>query len=225
MYATVGDNTGYFVEFKGAYFPIEFDFTHCFLFLVKYNKQKSCWEFNKLPTEEYHPDIPDSEVTDWSEWGPIDKESSDNSDTEDTKSEGQPENIDIKIPTQDEERSKRQWEKLAESIPILTWPRSNTATSRLPPITTVMATQTMTEPIQAITTEGEQSSPKRVEDLQEKTLTQYGLADQEIASACPVEVEVAVEVVVEETVEEEEMAAEEITEEEETSKTKVSATR
>ena len=45
-------------------------------------------------------------------------------------------------------KSERQLEKLAEHIPTLSRPRSHTATSRLPPITTVMATQTTTEPIQ-----------------------------------------------------------------------------
>ena len=63
-YTTVGNDTGYFVEFKGTYFPIEFNFMNCFWFLVKYNKQKSCWKSNKLPTKEYHLNIIDSEVTD-----------------------------------------------------------------------------------------------------------------------------------------------------------------
>ena len=160
-YATVGDNTGYFMKFKGVYLPIEFDFTHCFWYFVKYNTQKSCWESNKLPTEEYNLDIPDYHVTNQSEWGPLDREKSNNSNIEDNKSEGQPKSIDIKIPTKEEEKSERQLEKLDESIPVLTQPRSNTATSRLPPITTIMATQTMTEPTQAIAAEGEVSSTQR----------------------------------------------------------------
>ena len=63
-YTTIGDNTGYFMKFKGVYFPIEFHFTHCFWYLVKYNTQKSCWESNKLPTEDYNLDIPDYHIVD-----------------------------------------------------------------------------------------------------------------------------------------------------------------
>ena len=156
-YTTVGDDTGYFIQFKGMYFPIEFIFTNCFWYLVKYNKQKSCWESNKIPTEDYNLNIPDNKVTDWSELGPINGATSNHSDVEDTRSEGQPESIDIKIPTLEEEKRERQLEKLAVSIPTLTRPRSNPATSRLPPITTVMTTQTITEPIQAIASEGERT--------------------------------------------------------------------
>ena len=140
------------------YFPVAFDFTHCFWFIVKYNNQKSCWESHKLPPKDYNLDIPDSEVTDQSEWGPIDNDNSDQSDHEDNKSMGHPESIDIKIPTEEEAKSERQLEKLAESIPILTRPRSCTATSRLPPIVTVMTTQTTTKPMQTITNEEEPSN-------------------------------------------------------------------
>ena len=63
-YVTVGDDTGYFVKYKSAYFHIEFDFTHCFWYLVKYNTQKSCWESNKLPTEDYNLDIQDYHIID-----------------------------------------------------------------------------------------------------------------------------------------------------------------
>ena len=126
---------------------------HCFWYIVKYNNQKSCWESYKLPLKEYNLDIPDSKVTNRSEWGPIDNTNYDQSDAEDNKSIGQPESIDIKIPTEEEAKSERQLEKLAESIPILTRPRSHTATSRLPPITTVMTTQTTTDPMQTLATE------------------------------------------------------------------------
>ena len=161
VYATVGDDTGYFAKLKGAYFPIEFDFTHYFWYLVKYNTQKSCWESNKLPTEEYSLEIPNYHIIDRSKRGPINGAQSNHSDIEDNKSEGHPESIDIKIPSKEEEESKRKLEKLAESIPLLTRPRSNTATYRLPPITTVMSTQVMTEPAQTIATEGEASSAQR----------------------------------------------------------------
>ena len=109
---------------------------------------------HKLPEEDYHLDIPDSEVTDRSEWGPINngKDSSDE-EQDNNKSEAQLESIDIKIPTQEEEKSERQLEKLAEYIPTLSRLRSHTATTRLPPITTVMAMQTTTKPTQTLTPE------------------------------------------------------------------------
>ena len=103
----VGDETGYYAYHQGSYFPVEFDFTHCFWFIVKYNNQKSCWESYKLPTEDFGLNILDSEVTDRSEWGPIDDRHSDHSDEEDTKSEGHPESINIKIPTKEEETFER----------------------------------------------------------------------------------------------------------------------
>ena len=73
---------------------------HCFWYIVKYDNQRSCWVSYKLPSEDYNLDIPDSEVTNRSEWGPIDdgKDSSDE-EQDDNKSEAQPESIDIKIPT------------------------------------------------------------------------------------------------------------------------------
>ena len=145
---------------NGLFIPVEFDFTNCFWYIVKYNNQQSCWLSHELPKPEYGLEILDSEVTDRSKWGPIDngKDDSDQSDQEETKSEAHLESIDIKIPTQEEERSERQLEKLAEHIPTLSRPRSYTATSRLPPIATVMATQTTTEPTQVLPLEEDPSS-------------------------------------------------------------------
>ena len=129
QYTPEGDEQGYIVYHNGLFIPVEFDFTHCFWYIIKYDNQQSCWVSHKLPKPEYCLDILDSEVTDRSEWGPIDddKDDSDLSDHKETKSEGQPESIDIKIPTQDEEKSERQLEKLAEHIPTLSRPRSHTA--------------------------------------------------------------------------------------------------
>ena len=161
VFEKVGDKTGYFVYHQGLFFPIEFDFTHCFWFIVKYNNQKSCWESYKLPTQDFGLNIPDSEVTDQSEWGPIDDGCSDKSGDKDTKSEGQPESIDIKVSTKEEERSKKQLGKQAEFIPTLSGPRSHTATSRLPPITTVMTTQTTIKPMQTVPPKEETSTIQR----------------------------------------------------------------
>ena len=112
VYTPEGDEQGYFTYHNGLFSPVEFDFTHCFWYIVKYNDQQSCWLSHKLPKPEYSLEIPDSEVTDRSEWGPIDdgRDDSDQSDQEETKSEAHPESIDIKIPTQEEERSERQLE-------------------------------------------------------------------------------------------------------------------
>ena len=119
-YTPEGDKQGYFVYHNGSFVPVEFDFTHCFWYIVKYDDQKSCWVSHKLPSLSYGLDIPDSEVTDRSKWGPIDdgKDSSDEEE-EDAKSTGRPESIDIKIPTKEEEKSERQLEKLAEQFPTL----------------------------------------------------------------------------------------------------------
>ena len=75
------------------------------------------------------------------------------------------------------------------------------------PITTIMATQTMTEPTQAIAAEGERSFAQKVEDPQEKILTLDSLADQETPLIYQEEVaEEAAQEATEETVEEEERA-------------------
>ena len=86
---------------------------------------------------------------------PIDngKDSSDEEEEEeDSRSTGHPESIDVKVPTQEEEKTERQLEKLDEQFPTLSRPRSHPASSRLPPITTVMATQTTTELTQTLAT-------------------------------------------------------------------------
>ena len=100
IYTPEGDEQGYFVYHNGSFIPVEFDFTHCFWYTVKYNNQRSGWASHKLLLPEHGLDILDSEVTDRSEWGPID-DSKDSSDKveEDAKSTGHPESIDIKIPT------------------------------------------------------------------------------------------------------------------------------
>ena len=72
VYTPKGDEQGYFVYYNRIFTPVEFDFTHCFWYIVKYNDQQSCWLSHKLPKPEYGLDIPDSEVTDRSDWGPID---------------------------------------------------------------------------------------------------------------------------------------------------------
>ena len=165
IFTPEGDEQGYFIYYNGSFVPVEFDFTHCFWYTVKYDNQRSCWASHMLPPPEYNLDIPDSEVTDCSEWGLINdsKDSSDEEEEgeEDAKSTGHPESIDIKVPTQEEEKTETQLEKLAEQFPTLSRPRSHPASSRLPPITTVMATQTTTEPAQTLATEEGTSSARK----------------------------------------------------------------
>ena len=152
------DEQGYFVYHNDLYIAVEFDFTHCFWYTVKYNNQESCWKTFSIPEPDIGLYILDSEVVDRSEWGPVDN-GRDSSDEEDeTKSKAHPESIDIKISTQEEEKTERQLEKLAEQFPALSRLRSHTATSRLPPITAIMATQTTTEPTHTISTEEGTSS-------------------------------------------------------------------
>ena len=50
-YTPKGDEQGYFVYHNGSFYPVEFDFTHCFWFQVKYNDQRSCWVSHKLPRQ------------------------------------------------------------------------------------------------------------------------------------------------------------------------------
>ena len=38
-YTPDGDDPGYFVYHKGSFIAVEFDFTHCFWYIVKYNDQ------------------------------------------------------------------------------------------------------------------------------------------------------------------------------------------
>ena len=55
---------GYFAYHKGSYIAVEFDFTHCFWYTVKYDNQESCWKTFSIPEEEKGLYIPDSEVVD-----------------------------------------------------------------------------------------------------------------------------------------------------------------
>ena len=64
LYTPTGDKQGYFVYHNSLFIPVEFDFTHCFWYIVKYNNQQSCWVSHKLPKPQYGLDIPDSKVTD-----------------------------------------------------------------------------------------------------------------------------------------------------------------
>ena len=57
IYTPEGDEQGYIVYHNGSFIPVEFDFTHCFWYTVKYDNQRSCWASHKLPPPEYGLDI------------------------------------------------------------------------------------------------------------------------------------------------------------------------
>ena len=64
VYLPAGDEQGYFEYHNRLFVPVEFDFAHCFWYIVKYNDQQSCWLSHKLPKPEYGLEILDSKVTD-----------------------------------------------------------------------------------------------------------------------------------------------------------------
>ena len=57
LYTPEGDEQGYFVYCNGSFVPVEFDFTHCFWYIVKYDNQQGCWVSHKLLKPEYCLDI------------------------------------------------------------------------------------------------------------------------------------------------------------------------
>ena len=41
IYTPEGDEQGYFVYHNSSFIPVEFDFTHCFWYTIKYDNQKA----------------------------------------------------------------------------------------------------------------------------------------------------------------------------------------
>jgi hypothetical protein len=70
----VGDDEGYFAVHKGAYFPIEFNYEHCYWYCVKYSDIRSTWETLRAAPSEYFLDIQDDEVVPRSDWGLLDQD-------------------------------------------------------------------------------------------------------------------------------------------------------
>jgi hypothetical protein len=58
----VEDDEGYFAVHKGAYFPIEFNYEHCYWYCVEYSDIRSTWETLRVAPSEYFLDIQDNEV-------------------------------------------------------------------------------------------------------------------------------------------------------------------
>jgi hypothetical protein len=157
----VGDDEGYFAVHKGAYFPIEFNYEHCYWYCVKYSDIRSTWETLRVAPSEYFLDIQDDEVVSRSDWGLLDQDDPETDNEEgpsyrfgepsSESQQGGPEDIDVQIPEEKDERYEAQLQALAAAIPALT----SDQTKSYPTFATIMATQTQTRSIAAT---GEQSS-------------------------------------------------------------------
>jgi hypothetical protein len=163
----VGDDEGYFAVHKGVYFPIEFNYEHCYWYCVKYSNIRSTWETLRVASSEYFLDIQDDEVVPRSDWGLLDADDpeTDNEEgpsypfgkpTSESQSGG-PEDIDIQIPEERDEQYEAQLQTLAAAIPVLTHDK----TKSYPTFSTIMATQTQTRSIAATGERSYNSAIKR----------------------------------------------------------------
>jgi hypothetical protein len=146
----VGDDKGYFAVHKGAYFPIEFNYEHCYWYCFKYSNIRSTWETLQVAPSEYFLDIQEDEVVARSDWGLLDGNNPD-TDNEEGPSycfsepsgesqQGGPEDIDIQIPEEKDERYEAHLQNLAAAIPVLT----HDETKSYPTFASIMVTQTQT---------------------------------------------------------------------------------
>jgi hypothetical protein len=151
----VGDDEGYFAVHKGAYFPIEFNYEHCYWYCVKYSDIRSTWETLRVAPSEYFLDIQDDEVVPRSDWGLLDQDDPETDNEEgpsyrfgepsSESQQGGPEDIDIQIPEERNEQYEEQLQALAAAIPVLT----SDQTKSYPTFSTIMATQTQTRSVAA----------------------------------------------------------------------------
>jgi hypothetical protein len=151
----VGDDKGYFAVHKGMYFPIEFNYEHCYWYCVKYSDIRSTWETLQVAPSEYFLDIQDEEVVPRSDWGLLDQDDPKTDNKEgpsyrfgkpvSESQQGGPEDIDVQIPAEKDEQYKAQLQALAAAIPVLT----NDKTKSYPTFSTIMATQTQTRSVAA----------------------------------------------------------------------------
>jgi hypothetical protein len=156
----VGDDKGYFAVHKGAYFPIEFNYEHCYWYCIKYSDIRSTWETLRVAPSEYFLDIQDNEVVPRSDWGLLDGNDPETDNEEgpsyrfsEPTSESQqsgPEDINVQIPAEKDEQYKVQLQELAAAIPVLT----HDETKSYPTFSTIMATQRQTR---SVATTGERS--------------------------------------------------------------------
>jgi hypothetical protein len=58
----VGRDEGYFAVYQGAYFPIEFNYEHCYWYCIAYSDVRRTWETLRVAPFEYFLDIQNKEV-------------------------------------------------------------------------------------------------------------------------------------------------------------------
>jgi hypothetical protein len=64
----VGRDEGYFAVYQGAYFPIEFNYKHCYWYCITYSDIRRTWETLRVAPFEYFLDIQDEEVVTQNDW-------------------------------------------------------------------------------------------------------------------------------------------------------------
>ena len=131
----VSDDMGYFIFFKGAYFPIKFNFEYHYWYQIKYDEGTSNWVTHHVAPIDHLLSIPENEIVPWSDWGPRDGDIDTDDDGEGVKyPEHQPsthnsptsrpltaEPEEICIPANNQEDcQEEQLEGLASLIPSLT---------------------------------------------------------------------------------------------------------
>jgi hypothetical protein len=150
----VGDDKGYFAVHKGAYFPIEFNYEHCYWYCVKYSDIRSTWETLRVAPSEYFLDIQDNEVVPRSDWGLLDSDDPKTDNKEgpsfrfgEPASESQQDNLeDINVQTtEQDEQYEVHLQGLAVAILVLTHDK----TKSYPTFASIMATQTQTRSVAA----------------------------------------------------------------------------
>jgi hypothetical protein len=152
----VGDDKGYFAVHKGAYFPIEFNYEHCYWYCVKYSDIRSTWETLRVAPSEYFLDIQEDEIVSRSDWGLLDGNNPDTdneegpsyrfSENSGESQQGGPEDIDIQIPEEKDKRYEAHLQSLAAAIPVSTYDQ----TKSYPTFASIMATQTQTRSVAAV---------------------------------------------------------------------------
>jgi hypothetical protein len=150
----VGDDEGYFAVHKGAYFPIEFNYKHCYWYCVKYSDIRSTLETLQVAPSEYFLEIQDDKVVPRSDWGLLDGDDPETDNEEgpsfrfsEPVSESQQGNLeDINVQTtEQDEQYEVHLQELAAAIPVLTHDK----TKSYPTFASIMATQTQTRSIAA----------------------------------------------------------------------------
>jgi hypothetical protein len=70
----VGKDEGYFAVYQGAYFPIEFNYEHCYWYCITYSDIRGTWETLRVAPFGYFLNIQDNEVVPRNDWGVLIKD-------------------------------------------------------------------------------------------------------------------------------------------------------